>query len=80
LTTGINDLNETKEAIKAFPNPFSDKINLTNMTGKEHFTLYNYFGQIMWTGKYIEQKDFSELNRGLYFLKIDDITIKLIKE
>ena len=80
LTTGINDLNETKEAIKAFPNPFSDKINLTNTTGKEHFTLYNYFGQVMWTGKYIEQRDFSELTRGLYFLKIDDRTIKLIKE
>lgn len=80
LTTGINDLNETKEAIKVFPNPFSDKINLTNTTGKEHFTLYNYFGQVMWTGKYIEQKDFSELTRGLYFLKIDDRTIKLIKQ
>jgi hypothetical protein len=80
VTTGINDLNETKEAIKAFPNPFSDKINLTNTTGKEFFTLINYFGQVMWTGKYIEQRDFSELTRGLYFLKIDDRTIKLIKE
>jgi hypothetical protein len=80
LTTGINDLNETKEAIKAFPNPFSDKINLTNTTGKEHFTLFNYFGQEVWSGKSIEKQDFSELTGGLYFLKVDNRTIKLVKQ
>jgi hypothetical protein len=80
VTTGINDLNETKDAIKAFPNPFSDKINLSNTTGKEHFTLYNYFGQIVWSGNDIDLKDFSELTHGLYFLKIDNRTIKLVKQ
>ena len=50
------------------------------MTGKEHFTLYNYLGQVVWTGKHIDQNDFSELTRGLYFLKIDDRTMKLIKQ
>jgi hypothetical protein len=49
------------------------------MTGKEHFTLFNYFGQIMWSGKDINNKDFSELTTGLYFLKVDNRTIKLVK-
>jgi hypothetical protein len=80
LTTGINDLNETKEAIKAFPNPFSDKINLTNTTGKEFFTLINYFGQVIWSGINIEQQNFSYLSNGLYFLRIDNRTIKLVKQ
>ena len=56
------------------------KINLKKMTGKEHFTLINYFGQIVWTGYNIEQKDFSELKCGLYFLKIENRTIKLVKQ
>jgi hypothetical protein len=80
LTTGINDLNETKKTIKAFPNPFSDKINLTNTTGKEQFTLFNYFGQIVWSGKDVEKQDFSDLISGLYFLKVDNKIIKLVKQ
>ena len=63
-----------------YPNPFTNKINLTNTKGKEHFTLINYFGQIVWTGNNIEHKDFSELTCGLYFLKVDNRTIKLMKQ
>jgi len=79
LTTSINE-NIEKNNFMAYPNPFTNKINLTNTTGKEHFTLINYFGQIVWTGNNIEQKDFSELTCGLYFLKVDNRTIKLMKQ
>lgn len=80
LTTGIQDINKNDFHITVYPNPFTNKINLKKMTGKEHFTLINYFGQIVWTGYNIEQKDFSELKCGLYFLKIDKRTIKLVKQ
>lgn len=80
LTTGIENFNETNIKIEAFPNPFSNKINLTNTTGNENFTLINYFGQVIWTGKNIEQQDFSYLTNGLYFLRIDNRTTKLVKQ
>ena len=78
ITTGINE--NTEKNILLFPNPFTNTINVKNMTGKEHFTLYNYFGQIVWSGKSIEKQDFSELTYGLYFLKVDNRTIKLVKQ
>jgi hypothetical protein len=80
LTTGIENINEKNIKIEAFPNPFSDKINLTNTTGKEFFTLINYFGQVIWSGINIEQQNFSYLSNGLYFLRIDNRTIKLVKQ
>jgi hypothetical protein len=79
LTTGIQDLNENDFQKTVYPNPFTNKINLINTTGKEHFTLFNYFGQVVWSGKSIEKQDFSELTGGLYFLKVDNRTIKLLK-
>jgi hypothetical protein len=80
LTTGIQDLNENDFQKTVYPNPFTNKINLINTTGKEHFTLFNYFGQVVWSGKSIEKQDFSELTGGLYFLKVDNRTIKLVKQ
>lgn len=80
LTTGIDDINETKAAIKAFPNPFSNKINLSNSTGDELITLINCYGQVIWTGKNIGKQDFSTLSSGLYFLRINNQTIKLLKQ
>jgi hypothetical protein len=80
LTTGIENTIETNTKIELYPNPFSNKINLTNTTGKEIFTLINYFGQVIWTGINIEQQNFSYLLNGLYFLRIDSRTIKLVKQ
>ena len=79
LTTGINNIPE-KLNLKVYPNPFTDKIKLTNTTGLEKYTLLNSTGQVIWTGTKIEQTDFSYLTNGLYFLKVDSRVIKLIKE
>jgi polyhydroxybutyrate depolymerase len=79
LTTGIENPVKKNTKIDLFPNPFSNKIYLKNTTGKEIFTLINDIGQVIWTGKNIEQQDFSNLPNGLYFLRIDNRTIKLLK-
>jgi len=69
---------------KIYPNPFSDKINLTNSTGLEDYFLSNMFGQLIWTGKHIDQQNFSNLTNGIYFLKLkranNEQTIKMIKQ
>ncbi|MFZ4476612.1 MAG: T9SS type A sorting domain-containing protein, partial [Saprospiraceae bacterium] len=48
------------------------------------YQLYNSMGQIIWTGKNIEQQDFSNLQNGIYFLKVSTQTrhqtFKLMKQ
>jgi polyhydroxybutyrate depolymerase len=78
LTTGIDE-NVEKHTIMVYPNPFTDNIKLTNSKGTEKYTLFNSFGQIVWTGHNIEQNDFSDLMCGLYFLQLENKTIKLVK-
>ncbi len=82
-TTGVINTLLT-ENISVFPNPFTGKINLRNNKGDENFELFNAIGKVIWSGKHIEQRDFSELPIGLYFLKIQALnsnqTIRLIKQ
>jgi polyhydroxybutyrate depolymerase len=84
LTTGLENPIETNPKVEVFPNPFTNKINLTKTTSSEILTLFNCCGQVIWTGRNIELHDFSNLTNGLYFLKITkptgQQTNKLIKQ
>jgi Secretion system C-terminal sorting domain len=65
------------------PNPFSNKMVIKNALGNEIFILTNVKGQLIYSGKNIQDKDFSSLQSGLYFLKINNqgnfSTQKIIK-
>ena len=52
----------------------------TNKSEEENYTFINYCGEIIWSGKNIENHDFSYLSTGVYFLKVNNKTIKLIKQ
>lgn len=65
--------------IQAYPNPFESKIQLMNATGNENCELYDCRGRLIWVGRQIEKTDFSQLQSGLYFLKIDSIVFSLMK-
>lgn len=56
----------------AYPNPFSNHINIQNSKGAETCELRNAMGQIIYRGKAIAQQDFSYLPNGVYFLQIID--------
>lgn len=82
ISTSIkNDI--TYQMIKVYPNPFVDKIAVSNLEGNEMFVLTNQVGQIVYSGQSILTKDFSALQNGIYFLNIEtnkDVkTFKLIK-
>ena len=80
-TLGLNSL-DSKSKIKVYPNPFSSKIGIENAIENETYQLYNEIGQNVFTGKNIENQDFSSLTKGNYFLRINGQTnasIKLIK-
>ena len=78
-TTGLENALETNTKMAAYPNPFSNKINLTNATGVENLTLMNCFGQFIWKGKNIDQQDFSALSPGLYYLIAEHQFIRMVK-
>lgn len=54
-----------------FPNPFNDRISVSNLNGDESFTLTDNLGHLLFSGRNIETKDFTMLETGIYFLKID---------
>jgi hypothetical protein len=65
-----------------FPNPFSNYLRIINSTGNEILELINLTGSVIYSGQNIEMHDFSQLENGIYFLRIIDnsiTTIKLIK-
>jgi len=80
---GEND-HPTDSEYLIYPNPFLNRISLKRLTGKERLILTDQVGQIVWSGKQIEKKDFSDLASGFYFLKIISggavQTKKLLKE
>ena len=67
--SGIPDV-EALKSLNVYPNPFTTSINIAGKLENEYYELLNVTGQIIWTGKQINNQDFSALSDGLYFLKI----------
>lgn len=68
LSTG----SELVEAVKFFPNPASDVINVTNHNS-DNFSIYNIQGLIIKQGDLKnDQVNISELNPGMYVMKLDN--------
>jgi hypothetical protein len=82
-TVGVENPQLSDNKFKLYPNPFYSRINSSGAIGSEIYSLTNLFGQMIWSGKNIEQQDFSSLTSGIYFLTIaqdnDRQTFKLIK-
>lgn len=79
-TTGITE--HTKSNIIVYPNPFVSNINVMNVKPNDNYELMNSLGQLIFSGKNINEQDFSELPKGIYILKVQSTgsTIKLIKQ
>ena len=81
--TGIQNIEALKH-LNVYPNPFTSSIKIEGIVENEYFELLNSTGQIIWTGKQINNQDFSSLTDGLYFLRIyngnSTQTTKLIKD
>ncbi|MBL7831453.1 MAG: DUF1566 domain-containing protein [Saprospiraceae bacterium] len=77
ISTGLNGY--LSENYTVFPNPFTSRINLKYKTGNEKFELINCLGVIIYSGKNIEQQDFTSLPNGFYLLKVIDKSASLIK-
>lgn len=82
--TSLANHEVVKEAnsIRIFPNPFTSKLNSINSKGNEVYELYDELGKQIYVGKYIDKQDFSFLQNGVYFLKIQESpsVFKLVKQ
>jgi Secretion system C-terminal sorting domain len=81
-STSVDKLFATT-VISIFPNPVVDRLYIKqeNMT-KADFQILNMQGQIVQQGQITEDKNFfdtSLLNRGMYILKFNHLTLKFIK-
>ncbi len=77
--TGVN----FADGVTVTANPFADKIQLQNTQGDENYSLFNFTGQIVWSGRNIQDEDLSALSPGVYLLRVEgerSQIIKLVKE
>ena len=83
-TVGIGTSGDNDNSPQVYPNPFTNKINLSNWNGNGECILSNICSQTIWKGNYPEREDFTYLKSGLYFLTIKNSvavhTYKLIKK
>jgi hypothetical protein len=78
------------ENISIYPNPINNMLNVNvGSNSGLKYSIFNIMGQIIFNGKFTSSSnriDFSDLSKGVYFLKVRDIqlnkqnTYKLIKE
>jgi hypothetical protein len=71
-------------SIQLTGNPVLNFIGIKNVNGNEDYLVLNAVGQTIWSGKGIQNEDFSFLSKGIYFLQVADgkksIVLKFIKE
>jgi hypothetical protein len=81
--TSINTIENPNSNLLVFPNPFTSKINLNDEYINEFLQLWNIFGKLIYEGNDMKDQDFSSLEEGIYFLRINGKTIinyKIYKE
>ena len=77
---GVEYINQPKTSM-AFPNPFSQYLQLNSQEQEITYQLSNATGLLFYQGKDLEKQCFSELPPGMYFLHGSDGKIqKLIKQ
>lgn len=68
--TGFNDYSNENTIIVS-PNPFNDKLHITNADKYFQVEISNSTGQLLWSGNNIIQKDLSDLPSGFYLLSLN---------
>jgi hypothetical protein len=56
--SSLSTLEYTTDKLSVYPNPFTDKITIKNLDADEEYILINMFGQIIYSGTNIQEKDF----------------------
>ncbi|PIF46164.1 putative secreted protein (Por secretion system target) [Chryseobacterium sp. 52] len=68
-----NDVVKDHTAVQIYPNPAYDVLNVTNISSKAQFSIFNMAGQAVLNGAITNQKiPVSKLSTGVYVITIED--------
>src|SRR5690606_16045883 len=71
-TLGVND-NVKANAVQVYPNPAIDLLNVTKVSDRATYTIYNMAGQAVSKGKVIGNKvQVSQLAKGVYTISVNN--------
>ncbi len=70
LTTSIRDVPKEISKGWVYPNPFTSKLHVKARSSGLFFELRNSLGELIYSGKELEEQDFSQLIHGFYILSI----------
>ena len=80
----IVDINENKEGkVVLFPNPAKNNISINNLNFQGAYNISNVLGVVMMSGTYESSNlsiDVGGLKKNIYFIEIDGLILKFIKE
>lgn len=77
---GTSDINNTKEGIQIYPNPATDFLNVTKVSDKATYKIYNAAGQLVSNGTINGGRiNVSGLIKGAYVIAIEDKGSDLFK-
>ena len=80
---GLQDLRNTDQKIKLFPNPASDFVTISGIEDNQNYSIFNNLGVEVLRGEGISNDNINivSLTNGLYFLKLENKNIaKFIKQ
>jgi 2',3'-cyclic-nucleotide 2'-phosphodiesterase (5'-nucleotidase family) len=66
--------------IKLYPNPVGSVIVIEGLTGQLNYEIHSITGKLVQTGKATSRINVENLQSGIYTLKLDNISVKFIKE
>lgn len=78
ITNSVMSTSEVgaKTNISVFPNPTTEVLNITNVTDRTEYKIYNMTGQLLKSGKVSNKKvDVSNLDNGVYMIDLKDSNI-----
>jgi hypothetical protein len=77
----ISLYNDKIEGVRVFPNPFSANLNIQIDNYEQPFAIYDAYAKLIQKGEMIPPNiDLSQLSAGIYFLKIGNQNIQIIKQ
>lgn len=78
-STGLDAINLGNQRPYAYPNPFTNNIQLLHVKPELPFKLYNSQGQLILDGINIQEQELGSMPQGLYYLMVFDTSIHLFK-
>jgi hypothetical protein len=72
---------QIKTTVRLFPNPAQTYLSISSQSPATDFTVFNTLGQVVFQGKLIDNNiNVSELNSGVYFLRLNVENESIIKQ